>query len=234
MKENLIELDNFIEGENIDLCVPTEDFAEKSDWYSWFNNQDITRYLEQGLYPNTRKDQKNFLNDSKERLILIIKKKKSNIFFGTISLSSINQEKKICDISLVLNFKKKYNLLSALESIALITEHAFEKLGIKRINAGQHIQLHKWQNLMELVGYKLEGIHVKKFIKGNETSNSISISCLFEDYIKLKKKRVRLYDGNLKIMNRLKQKKKIFPYFDLLNNFYKKQREKYYSKIFKL
>ena len=44
MKENLIELDSFIEGENIDLCIPTEDFAEKSDWYSWFNNQDITRY----------------------------------------------------------------------------------------------------------------------------------------------------------------------------------------------
>jgi hypothetical protein len=116
----------------------------------------------------------------------------------------------------------------------LITEHAFEKLGIKRISAGQHIKLKNWQKMMELVGYKLEGIYIKKFIKGNEVSNSVSMSCLFEDYEKLKKIRGRLYDGNSSIMKRIRKKKKITPYIDLLESFYKKQREIYYNKIFKL
>jgi len=234
MKKNELKLDKFIGGENLDLCIPTENFAEKSDWYTWFNNQNTTKYLEQGIYPNTKKEQKNFLNDSKKRIILIIKKKYTDDYIGTISLSHINHEKKICDIALVLDFNKTYNLLTALESIALITEHAFEKLGIKRISAGQHIKLKNWQKMMELVGYKLEGIYIKKFIKGNEVSNSVSMSCLFEDYEKLKKIRGRLYDGNSSIMKRIRKKKKITPYIDLLESFYKKQREIYYNKIFKL
>jgi RimJ/RimL family protein N-acetyltransferase len=234
MGKKKLNLDKFISGENLDLCIPTEDFAENSNWYTWFNNQNTTKYLEQGLYPNTKKEQKKFLNESRDRIILIIKKKDSNDYIGTISLSNINHEKKICDIALVFDLNKTYNLLTALESIALVTEHAFEKLGIKRISAGQHIKLSNWQQMMELVGYKLEGIHIKKFIKGNEVSNSVSISCLFEDYEKLKKLRGKLYDGNLMTMNRIRKKKKIVPYIDLLDNFYKKQRKIYYNKIFKL
>ena len=125
-------------------------------------------------------------------------------------------------------------MLTALESIALLSEHAFEKLGIKRISAGQHIKLRNWQKMMELVGYKLEGIHEKKFRKGNEVSNSITISCLFEDYEKLKKKRGKLYDGNLMFMKRIRSKKKIIPYIDLLENFFENKRKDYYNKIFKL
>jgi RimJ/RimL family protein N-acetyltransferase len=234
MKKKDLNLDKFISGENIDLCIPTEEFAEKSSWYTWFNDQNTTKYIDKGLYPNTKKDQKNFLNETKNKIILIIKKKTTIDYIGTVSLSNINHEKKVCDIALVFDLNKTYNLLTALESIALLTEHAFEKLGIKRISAGQHIKLRNWQKLMELVGYKLEGIHIKKFVKGNEVSNSVTISCLLEDYEKLKKLRGKLYDGNSKIMKRIRNKKNIVPYIDLLENFYRKQRDTYYAKIFKL
>lgn len=234
MRKKYLNLDKFISGENLDLCIPTEEFAEKSNWYTWFNDQNTTKYLDKGLYPNTKNDQKKFLNETKNKIVLIIKKKKTDDYIGTVSLSNINHEKKVCDIALVFDLNKTYNLLTALESIALLSEHAFEKLGIKRISAGQHIKLRNWQKMMELVGYKLEGIHEKKFRKGNEVSNSITISFLFEDYEKLKKKRGKLYDGNLMFMKRIRSKKKIIPYIDLLENFFENKRKDYYNKIFKL
>ena len=204
----MMKLDKFIEGENLDLCIPTEKFASQSDWYSWFNNKKITKYLEQGLYPNTREEQKNFLNKSENKLILMISIKNKFDYIGTISLSNINYKKKSCEIALVLNINKKYNPLIPLESIALMTEHAFEKLSINLISAGQHINLHKWQNMMELVGYKLEGLHKNKFIKGIEISDTLSISCQRKDYLLLKKNRGRLWDGTIKFKNRLMKKKK--------------------------
>ena len=161
MRKKYLNLDKFISGENLDLCIPTEEFAEKSNWYTWFNDQNTTKYLDKGLYPNTKNDQKKFLNETKNKIVLIIKKKKTDDYIGTVSLSNINHEKKVCDIALVFDLNKTYNLLTALESIALLSEHAFEKLGIKRISAGQHIKLRNWQKMMELVGYKLEGIHEK-------------------------------------------------------------------------
>ena len=56
-------------------------------------------------------------------------------------------------------------MLSSLESFALITEHAFEKMGMKLVRGDMHRKLEKWQNQLELLGYKLEGIHKNKFIK---------------------------------------------------------------------
>ena len=54
--------------------------------------------------------------------------------------------------------------MSSLESISFMTEHAFENMNMRIISAGQHIELEKWQNQMELAGYKLEGLHSKDFI----------------------------------------------------------------------
>ena len=229
-----MKLDKFIEGENLDLCIPTEKFASQSDWYSWFNDKKITKYLEQGLYPNTREEQKKFLNKSENKLILMISIKNKFDYIGTISLSNINYKKKSCEIALVLNINKKYNPLIPLESIALMTEHAFEKLSINLISAGQHINLHKWQNMMELVGYKLEGLHKNKFIKGIEISDTLSISCQLKDYLLLKKNREKLWDGTIKFKNRLIKKKKIRDYTDFLKGIYENERKKYYQKIFNL
>ena len=229
-----MKLDKFIEGENLDLCIPTEKFASQSDWFSWFNDKKITKYLEQGLYPNTREEQKKFLNKSENKLILMISIKNKFDYIGTISLSNINYKKKNCEIALVLNINKKYNPLIPLESIALMTEHAFEKLSINLISAGQHINLHKWQNMMELVGYKLEGLHKNKFIKGIEISDTLSISCQLKDYLILKKNREKLWDGTIKFKNRLMKKKKISNYTDFLKGIYENERKKYYQKIFNL
>ena len=230
----MMKLDKFIEGENLDLCIPTEKFASQSDWYSWFNDKKIVKYSEYGLYPNTREEQKKFLNKSENRLILMISIKNKFDYIGTISLSKINYKKKNCHIALVLNTNKEYNPFIPLESIALMTEHAFEKLSMNLISAGQHVNLHKWQNMMELVGYKLEGLHKNTFIKGFEISDSFWVSCQLDDYILLKKNRGRLWDGTNKIKNRLMKKRKIRSYSNFLKGIYKNERKKYYQKVFNL
>jgi len=47
------DLQIFIEGKTINLCVPTPEYAQESDWYNWFNDKTITRFLVQGIFPNT-------------------------------------------------------------------------------------------------------------------------------------------------------------------------------------
>ena len=48
---DLKDLDVFISGEITNLCIPTNDYALKSDWYSLFNDQHITKYLDHGIMP---------------------------------------------------------------------------------------------------------------------------------------------------------------------------------------
>jgi RimJ/RimL family protein N-acetyltransferase len=189
----------------------------------------ITKYLEHGVYPNTKEDQKKFLNSIDNKLVFIVSNK--NNYFGVISLSNNNFKIKTAEIGLALKTQSKYNFFSPLESIALITEHAFEVLGVKLIYGGQHVDLEKWTIMMELVGYKVEGIHENRFIKGMGVNNTVSISCNIQDYIFLKKIRKKLWDGNKYFLKRIKKIRKIRTYLDILKTLYDKDRKIYYKKI---
>ena len=233
------KLDKFIHGETINLNIPNINFAKKSNWYKFFNSDKNTKFLDHGVFPNTADKQIKFFSNIKNdnRLVLIICDKDEN-FIGVINLSSINYEKLSADISLILNQDSSIgstpkNFLSALEAIALMTEHGFEKLGLNRISAGQCINLNKWQNIMELTGYKIEGVHKDKFVKGMIISDVMTISCSKNDYLYLKKKRGKLWDNKNNMLKRIKKLpkvtalKKIKDQLKFLDN-------QYYKKIFNL
>ena len=78
------KLDVYISGETMDLCIPTLAFARESQWYSWFNKPKLTRYLEQGLFPETAEAQEEFFrSQGKDRLIFIISNKSK--YMGVVS-----------------------------------------------------------------------------------------------------------------------------------------------------
>ena len=56
----------FLSGETVDLCVPTRQ-AIADGWADWFNNPEITRWLDQGPYPNHVEDQQAFLESIQKR-----------------------------------------------------------------------------------------------------------------------------------------------------------------------
>ena len=224
----------FKKGETVDLCVPTEQFALNSEWYSWFNRPDLTKYLDQGTSKNTPELQaKYFRSLGKDRKVFIIQTK-NQVPCGVVSFSHINFKKKSADWAIVKDntIEPQHKRISALESVALLIEHGFEDLGLKRISAGQHVDLKGWQNRLELIGFKLEGIHEKQNVKNNKFADAHSISCQYEDYIKIKKFRGnKIWDGKIKMLNRIKKLPKK-TYWEILDNVYKNERLNYYNKVF--
>lgn len=228
------ELDIFITGETMNLCIPTEEFARESEWYNWFNKPEITCFLEQGMFPNTAENQVEFFTSQKsKRLMLIISC--NDKYMGTISLSGINLVKKTCDIAIVVD-SSVHRLMApyvSLEAISKLSEHAFTSMGMIRIGAGQHIKLGGWQQRLELLGYKLEGLHKNRFIKGHEIADTVSIACSYESYQTITKNRGSLWDSMEKMKTRCKQLPKE-RFSDLLNNLFETERENYYIKMFSL
>lgn len=227
------DLDVFIEGEFVNLCIPTESFARNSNWYSWFNSKKNTSFLEQGMYPNTPEKQVDFfLSQGANRLILIVSDK--NNYVGVVSLSKIDLVKKTCDVAIVMDGSANNKMLPylSLEAMARITEHAFS-MGINRIQAGQHIKLKGWQQRMELIGYKLEGLCENKFIKGREISRSLLISCLYDDFNRIANNRKGLWDSLENMRDRCKKLPKE-SFLDKFNKFHETERDSYYKSLFLL
>jgi len=234
--EESFELDVFLCGELTDLCIPTPEFAASSSWYKWLNDKSLVRYLEQGVFPNTKiKQLKYFESLPNDRIALIIVDKQK-VPIGVVSLSFINHEKKSCNIALVVSNDgdKRLKPLVSLEAMALMTSHAFDLLGMKRINAGQHIKLAGWQSRLELIGYQVEGLHVGNFVKGSETSDGMSIAVCKKNYDLITSKRGGvLWDNYIEMKRRVKSMPR-HTCLDMLIKFYDTEREDYYSEIFRL
>lgn len=227
------ELDIFIKGELIDLRIPTIEYARESKWYSMFNNPKINRFLEQGAFPTTAEDEVDFfIAERNKRLILIVTDKDSNDL-GVISFSFVNYQKRRADIAMVLNDEPR-EPLAGLEAMARMVEHGFTLMGLQRISAGQHKQLYKWQNLCELIGFKVEGILENNFIKGVERVDSIQLAVTIEDYQKIIANRDgHLWDSNEKMIDRITRLPK--PQFlKSLNQYFDTIRKDYYNTIFNL
>lgn len=198
--------DVFLSGELVDLVVPSERAIHVDRWYDWFNDQDLTRNMEQGMYPNTPERQQQFLDAlrvSPERFALMIKPRDEERLVGICSLSYISHISRQADFAMVIA-RKSSSFKSAffgMEAKCLMTEHAFETLGIERINSYQSVSLKDWQRWQILFGYKMEGIKRKAFRKGHQRFDMLVSGCLLEDYLALKQLRGgRLWPGYEKIM----------------------------------
>ena len=183
----------FLRGENVDLCVPSEQAIEDG-WADWFNDAESTTWLQHGVFPNHLSDQQAFLEQirARQRFAVMICDKGGSRLYGVISLLGIDWLSRSAQIALVVGNKPPARKLVALEAMALVTEHAFLRMGLDRVWAGQAFPgLKGWNERLEWLGYRTEGVLRHGFAKGRHVTSSVMISCLYDDYARL----VALRDG---------------------------------------
>ena len=199
--------DVFLEGELVDLVVPNARAIDDDRWYAWLNDQALTRNMEQGMYPKSADTQRAYLAEllaSTSRLALMIKPKEEDAVVGICSFSKISHVTRQADFAMVVarrsaSFKSTF---FGMEAKCLMTEHAFETLGLERINSYQSTALKDWQRWQILFGYRMEGIMRKAFRKGYRTYDLMVSGCILEDYLALKELRGgKLWPGQEKIMS---------------------------------
>lgn len=228
-----MQLDIFIEGETIDLCIPTPELAHHSDYYKWFNDPYITRYIHSGVFPNTRaKQERFFAEESQERLILAIANKNGDII-GTTSLMHIDYKTRSASLGILMGNPFRTTPLEALEAVALLSEHGFLKLGLERITATQHIALIPWSHRMSLLGYRIEGIERGGFVKGAERADMMRIACTYEDYQRIIEHRGEYWDSQESMLARIKTLQKQESMHKKLQSFFQ-ENQQYYENIFTL
>lgn len=191
--------DTFISGETIDLVVPDARAIEDYGWHAWFNDADTTRYLEQGLYPNSREQQRRYLDGLNapggERLATLIWSKGGETLVGTASLSAISWRHRSAETAVVIGDRvgRADDLFHGLEAKARLVEHAFEVMGLERVGGGQARPLADWQRLQLLFGFRPEGIKRQAFRKGQEAHDSVLSGCTLADYRKVRQARGGAY-----------------------------------------
>jgi len=203
--------DVFISGETIDLVVPDVRAVDTGEWNGWFNEAETTQYLDQGLFPNSREAQRDYLQSINrpggDRLVTLLWAKGTGVLVGVASLSSISWQHRRCEIAVVVgkHAGKSDALFYGLEAKARLTQHAFEAIGMERVSGGQAIALAEWQRIQLLFGFRPEGVARKMFRKGQAVHDVVLSSCLIEDYRRVLQKRIDYWPGKKTLMELMRR-----------------------------
>jgi len=233
----MTKLKIIMKGEIINLCLPTLEFAKGDVWYKWLNRPIIIKNLSYHYRKlnNTKKKQEKFFLDSKNERVLLVISTKKHIYKGVVSLSNINKNQRTCDIALISDPTIEPDLapFAGLEAIALMTTYAFDKMNMKKINGVGSLNLKRWQQRMELFGYQFN--FFEKNLKKIKYTNKLNyiVSCNYEDYKYLKKKRGKLWDNLTKMKSRIEKLPKA-SFQDIDMNLIHKKKINYYKKIYSL
>jgi ribosomal-protein-alanine N-acetyltransferase len=179
-------LNALIMGENIYLRGFEREDLE-GEWYKWFNDPYNTRFTSHGKFPNTKEKQTKFfehITNSPSDLALAMVIKKTHEHVGVIGLHNINWINRNAEVSLMVGkFDKQYSGIG-LESMVLIMDHGFRRLGLHKIYAGQDVGLYKWRKTLETIGFKVEGFKKEHVFRDGAFRDVVMIGCFSEDFFK--------------------------------------------------
>lgn len=230
-------LDVYSEGILVDLAIPTVAFAKGEIWYRWLNDSLITKFLaDQGMFPNTAERQEAYFRGLDDTRVVFVAQTKDGEPRGVVSLSHISWQRRHADLAIILDYRvePRTSPLAALEACALLLEHGVDKIGLQRIQGSQHKQVSRWQQRLELLGFRLEGIHRLGFVKGATTADSLTAAATADDINLIRELRGgTLFDCPDKMSERLKA----LPPRSMseeLESFFVNIGNRYYSEIFRL
>tara|TARA_B100000795_G_scaffold205751_1_gene159247 strand:- start:200 stop:769 length:570 start_codon:yes stop_codon:yes gene_type:complete len=183
--KNKIEYDVFIKGDLVNLVVLTEEIVKKTNWYKWFNDEETTKNMQKHYFPNTVAIQLNYFNEhilnNKTKLQLGVVEKKTNIFCGVVSLSSIDYLNQSCEFGVIMGEEISRNIKYFIEAGKLMCKHAFETLNMQRIYSGT-INKDIDDLFCMVLGFKHEGILRKSIYKNGQFIDSYLHSILKSEY----------------------------------------------------
>ena len=140
MNEYIDHRDIFLTGKNIVLKCLTRDDVINSNWYGWFNDEQLSKTLQKHYFPNTLESQllfwENNIAKSINKFQVGICKKESNKIIGVCSLNNIDYINRKCEFSIIIGERKEQNITIFIESCKLVFNHAFNTLNMNKIYGG--------------------------------------------------------------------------------------------------
>jgi len=184
MCQNLkLTYDVFLSGLDVNLIVLTQEIAENSSWYSWFNEAETTNTMQKGYFPNTPQKQliyfRDHIENSETKIQLGILHKLDNVLIGVISLNNIDYLNKKCEVAGLIGNRRYKAIKYFLEANKLIFKHAVNTLGLHRIYGGslsKEVSIY-YERMLE---FQQEGVHRQEVFKNGEFNDVYYFARIFD------------------------------------------------------
>jgi RimJ/RimL family protein N-acetyltransferase len=168
------------------LRIPEESDVASS-WYEWFSDSEVTKYLTDRYWPNSKVEQLDFvkkLAHDKSRLVLLVCNLDTDSPIGVVSLGQINLVHRYAGFSFVVPPSINTDSRVTFEASTLILNVAFFKLNLLNIKTFTAANNHASISMQKLLGFEPVGEFYNIYnIDGNVT-NEICMQLRIENWRK--------------------------------------------------
>jgi len=178
----------FLIGKNVYLR-PLEREDLKGPYSEWINDLEVTRYMEAGAFPVTNDDLETYFEQnlsSRNSVIFAIIVKKSEKHIGNARIYNISWVHRTAVRGIMIGDKSAWNEGYGLEVINLLSEYAFKRLNLNKLNSGTSADNIGINKVNERAGYKQEGILREEYYIEGRYCDFIRWGLLKSDYLSLK------------------------------------------------
>ncbi|MCK5293372.1 MAG: GNAT family N-acetyltransferase [Arcobacteraceae bacterium] len=128
----------FLESTNL-ILEPLEEKHLSSQYISWLNDEEVTKYNSHGIFPNSIDKTKQYIKSiqfTNSSIVLAMIEKQTNNHIGNVSIQSIDFINSNADLAILIGDKKSWGKLYAFEAFMLLINHCFNKLNLHKVTAG--------------------------------------------------------------------------------------------------
>jgi ribosomal-protein-alanine N-acetyltransferase len=156
-----------------------------SDYFLWFDDQDVCRHNSHGMFPNSRAKMEAYFDEiesSDRALVWAIIVRNDEKHVGNISLQSINWKTRAAEFAILLGHNEGRGKGYGYEVAMMLLSHGFTKLGLNRIYCGTSANNIAMQKLAGKLGMLPEGRRRSALYEDGKYVDVIEYGLLKEDY----------------------------------------------------
>lgn len=156
------------------------------NYFQWLNDQTITRWMRQGIFPNSYEAMVAFYDCqamSKTDIVFAIVVKEQDRHIGNLGLHSINYVFRSAEIGIIIGESDCWGKGYAAEAIALLADHCFTRINLNRIAAGAVDENVGSIRAFEKAGFRREGVSRQAYFCEGKYHDCINLSLLHSEWL---------------------------------------------------
>ncbi len=157
----------------------------EGDYYQWLNDQEVTRWMQNGIFPNSAESMLDYyqsVTSSRTDMLLAIITKDEERHIGNIGLSHLNQLFRSAEIGILIGDKNSWGKDYGTEAISTMAGHAFRRMNLNRVYAGAVADNIGCIKAFEKAGFIQEGISRQAYYCEGEYRDCINLSLIRNEW----------------------------------------------------
>ena len=159
------------------------------NWWKWFNDTEVTLFMNKGISKNTIKKQLSFyekINKSENDIIFAICDLSSSKHIGTIGLHKIDKKNKTAQFGIVIGEKSFWGKGIGSLSWQAVIDYGFKNIKLKNINTTIFDLNKSSMRIAEKIGFEKIKFLKNDIIKDNKSYDRIYLELKAEKWENLK------------------------------------------------